>query len=365
MNGQRPRTKSAIIGFGRLAQIYYTAALRNLKIADVVAVADSLPASRAAAAASFPQAHIYADYHDLFERESIDAILVASPPSTHLDVWNEAARRRVPAFIEKPFVLVGELEQVESSPESLPEVRRLLMPNFNRRFWPAYHELRDLCQSPRIGKVERADFSLLVNLRPWNSITQHRLSPGEGGALYDLASSELDLIEYVFGEKIVALRAQTETIVWPDDHVRLRIQLEHGVSVSCEVGYATRNCERVAIYGTKASARIENPNAIVHVEPRGQRKQKFPLADWIGDTLACGLRAIRPERTMLRYTIAASLAEFFEALSMPRPFSPNFDDAVWNATCLEAAVRSIRENKFIEVSARASARNVNARHQQA
>src|SRR6266403_1110596 len=126
MTDHRTRTKTAIIGFGRLAQIYYTAALRGLPTTEVVAVADPLAVSRAAAATSFPHANIYADYHDLFEREPVDAILVASPPSTHLDIWNEAARRRVAAFIEKPFVLFGELEQVESS----PEVRRLLMPNF-------------------------------------------------------------------------------------------------------------------------------------------------------------------------------------------------------------------------------------------
>jgi len=361
MNGRPTRTKTAIIGFGRLAQIYYAAALRRLPNVEIVAVADLLAASRTAAAAKFPNAHIYADYHDLFEREHLDAVLVASPPSTHLQIWNEAARRRVPAFVEKPFVLPGELEHVESSPES----PQLLMPNYNRRFWPAYRELRDLCQSSRLGIVERADFSLIANIRPWNTVTQHRLAPGEGGALYDLASSELDLIEYVFGAKILALRAQTETIVWSDDHVRLNVKLTSGLSVSCEIGYAGSNREKIAITGTKASARIENPNALVHVEPREQLKRKVPLADWMADTLAFGLKALRPERTMLRYTIAASLAAFFEALSMRRPFSPSFDDAVWNATCLEAAIRSIRENRFIEVSAPASARNVNVRNQQA
>jgi len=361
MTDRLPRTKTAIVGFGRLAQVYYAAALRRLPYVEIAAVADPLEASRAAAAAGFPHAHIYADYHDLFEREHIDAVLVASPPSTHLDVWNEAARRRVPAFVEKPFVLVGELKHVESSPEA----RRLLMPNFNRRFWPAYRSLRDICQSSRLGIVEDAHFSLVANIRPWNSVTQHRLSPGEGGALYDLASSELDLIEYVFGERIIGLRAESETIAWPDDHVRLSVKLERGLSVSCEVGYANSNCEKIAITGTKAGARIENPNAIVHVEPREQRKPKILLTDWIADTLAFGLKALRPERTMLRYTIAASLAAFFEALSTRQPLSPNFDDAVWNANCLEAAVRSIHENKFIEVSALASARNVNVRHQQA
>src|ERR1700730_8387267 len=43
-NERPPRIKSAIIGFGRLAQIYYTPALHRLAIAEVVAVADPLAA---------------------------------------------------------------------------------------------------------------------------------------------------------------------------------------------------------------------------------------------------------------------------------------------------------------------------------
>jgi hypothetical protein len=54
---------------------------------------------------------------------------------------------------------------------------------------------------------------------------------------------------------------------------------------------------------------------------------------------------------MLRYTIRASLAEFLDGLSRGRKFSPNFDHAIENALCLEAATRSIAEGKFIEVAA--------------
>jgi myo-inositol 2-dehydrogenase/D-chiro-inositol 1-dehydrogenase len=350
------RAKSAIIGFGRLAQAYYVPALRKLSMVDIVAIADPLPASRAAAASAFPRARIYDDYRDLFAREHVDAILVASPPSTHLAIWNEAARRRIPAFVEKPFVIAGELERVEGPSDA----SHLLMLNFNRRFWPAYRKLRELCASARIGDVERADFTLRTNIRPWNSVTTHRLAPGEGGALYDLAGSELDLIEFVFQEKIASIRAQSETIVWPGDQVRLNVQLERGLRVSCDIGYDQRNCEKVVIVGSKAIVRIENPNARVHVESAGS--QKTPVADWLGDTFAFGLKALRRERSMLRYTITASLAAFFEALLSGQPFSPGFDDAIWNASCLEAAVRSIREKKFIEVSGPQTAAHFRKQH---
>lgn len=342
--------KIGIIGFGRLAQSYYVPALRSLALAEVVAIADPLPASRAAATAEFPRSRTYHDYHDLFEQERdlLDAIIIASPPSTHLAAWNETARRRLPAFMEKPFVLPGELRSVENSPEA----RRLLMPNFNRRFWPAYRNLRELCAGGRIGIVDHADFTLQIKLQPWLSVTGHRLSPCEGGALYDLASSQLDLIEYIFEEKIAALSAQSKTVEWPDDRVRLRMQLERGLRVSSEVGYARSNCERITIGGSGARIRIENPNTRVHVEPHGSWKN--PMAGWLGDTIAFGLKALRPERSMLRYTIRSSLAAFFDALSRGQPFAPGFADAIENANCLEAATRSIREDKFIAVNAAGS-----------
>jgi hypothetical protein len=148
--------------------------------------------------------------------------------------------------------------------------------------------------------------------------------------------------------------------VWPGDQVRLNVQLERGLRVSCDIGYDQSNCEKVVIVGSKAIVRIENPNARVHVESAGS--QKTPVADWLGDTFAFGMKALRRERSMLRYTIAASLAEFFEALLSGQPFSPNFDDAIWNASCLEAAVRSIRQKKFIEVSAPLTAAHFRKQH---
>ena len=58
---------------------------------------------------------------------------------------------------------------------------------------------------------------------------------------------------------------------------------------------------------------------------------------------------LRRERSMLRYTVRASLAEFLRALSLGQPFSPNFDDAIENAICLEAAMGSAREVNVSEV----------------
>ena len=84
-----------IVGFGRLAQAYYTPALRTLRSVRVVAVADPLPASRTTASKAFPDATTYCDYQDLLSLP-LDALLVATPPSTHLAILNAALRCPIP-----------------------------------------------------------------------------------------------------------------------------------------------------------------------------------------------------------------------------------------------------------------------------
>ncbi len=333
----------AIVGFGQLARRYYVPALRTLDAVEIVAVADPLATSLAAATAAFPRAKCYSDHRALFDREQIDAVVVASPPSSHLGVWIAAALRGLPSFIEKPFVLQGQLGQVEGSPAA----RRLLMPNFNRRFWPTYRTLRELFLSGSIGTLERADLCLQVNPLRWSSVTKHRLSSDEGGALYDLGSSQLDLIEYVFKNRIASLSAHMRALRWPGDHVRLDLQLESGLQVTCELAYASPTREKIAIVGTTGVIKIRNANGRILVENSGSGWKL--LAHYWRDALALYYRAVRRDQSMLRYTIRAALAEFVNALCCRSPFSPNFEDAVENALCLEAAVRSVERGTLVEV----------------
>lgn len=335
-----------IAGFGRLVRDYYLPAISTLPGVEVAAIADPLADSRAAAALRFPGARIHSDAQALFEQKlenvRVDALLIAAPPSTHLALWNEAARRRIPVMIEKPFVLRGEIARAEDSSEA----RRLLMPNFNRRWWPAYRAMRKLCANGRIGEIVSARFTLRVDIAPWCSVTRHRLDTAEGGPLYDLGSSQLDLIEYVLGATIESVSARIEES--GERQVFLEIMLSSGVRVECELAYAPRNRESIWIVGSKAGLRLDNPNFALHIEGRGKRA--FAPLRWLHDVSAFGVRAALRSRSMLRYTIRASLAEFIDALTTGRPFAPGFDDAAHNSVCLEAAVRSAAQRNPVSLS---------------
>lgn len=337
----------AIVGFGKLAQKYYVPPLRSLDRIHLVAVADPLPACQSAAKDRIPNVTTYSAHQDLLEHEALDAILVASPPSTHLQIWNDACKSEVAVFMEKPFVLKNELARVESSPQA----RRLLMVNFNRRFWPTYRRLGELSRSGQIGNLEHAEFVLHVNVLEWCSVTAHRLSPGEGGVLYDLGSQMLDLVWSIFSEEPVSILAEIRSKRWVSDHVALGLDFSSGLHVRCELAYGERTRESVVIQGSRGRLRLDNPNMTIHLELKDSPPHQ--LADRCRDAFIFGYRAVRRDRSMLRYTIRASIETFLRSLRVNERFSPGFEDAAKNTMWLEAALRSAAEERPVVMNSTA------------
>ena len=132
----REPLRIGVAGFGRLVRDIYLPAFRRLPGARLVAVADPLAESRSAAAHRLPGAAVYPDHRALLASTNLDGLLVASPPSSHLEIWDGASDRGIPVFMEKPFVLSHQLARIERRP---PGAR--LMLDLNRRFWPPYRRI--------------------------------------------------------------------------------------------------------------------------------------------------------------------------------------------------------------------------------
>jgi len=336
-------TRVGIAGFGRLARRYYLPAFRGLAGIHVVAVADPLHASQAAAKAKIPRATIYSDHRTLLAHEPLDALLVASPPSTHLRIWNDASQLGLPVFMEKPLALHEELVRLEGSAQA----RSLLMVDFNRRFWPTYQRLGAFSRGGVIGRVDDIQFLLHVNVLSWCSVTRHRLSPSEGGVLYDLGSQALDLISSIVPEEPVRISAEAWSERWASDHLRLFLHFTSGLTAQCDLAYTRRNRERVVIHGSAGRLRLDDPNMTIRWEPRGSRNAR--LRGWCRDGMAFGYRALWRDRSMMRYSIRAAIGAFLRSVRGGEPFSPSFEDAVRVARWLEAAWRSGVEGRPVSL----------------
>jgi predicted dehydrogenase len=331
-----PTLQLGLVGFGRLARKYYVPALRALDGVSLAVVVDPLNASREAARAAFPGVATLPDPEALL-RWRLDGLIVASPPSTHLAMWNMAAHAGLPVLLEKPFALRGELAQAASGNRE----RRLLMLDLNRRFWPPYRRIRESAGGGLLGELDSVDIRLHVDVRPWCLVTSHRLQTGEGGVLYDLGSQAIDLVRWLTGMEPQNVSASSESRQWENDHVLVELGFEGGLRARCDLAYSERAFERVTVEGRRGSMRLLDPNMAIHWGGRGEgNKRRSPLG-CARDLATLCYRGLRRSRSMVRYTVAAALVAFTDSIRRGVPFSPGFEDAAANATWLDAAALAL------------------------
>lgn len=333
---QRPQSPAigqtlsfGIIGYGRLAREYYAPALACMKEVNVAAVADPLEQSRLAAARWKPLAHVYDNHLQMLQQEKLDAVLIASPPSSHLSAWLEARKNGLPAFVEKPFALTSQMEELPH----LSDAEAALMVNFNRRFWLPYQQVIEAVRNGTIGNLRDIQFTFQTDVRRWSTVTNHRLSQAEGGVLHDLGSQAVDLVCQIANCDPQRISASFASRRWEADCVQLEMEFPGGLSARCDLAYGAPNRESLIVNGSTSSIVLHEPNMTPHITKRN----RLSLAARIEDYAWLGYRALFPSRRMLRSTIAQALCAFVETIRTSRQFHPGYSDARTNIRLLALA----------------------------
>ena len=78
-----PPLRIGVIGCGQIARAIHLPVLARIRDARVVALAEPVEASRAAAAALAPEAAAFADYRELLQTRGLDAAVICVPPHLH------------------------------------------------------------------------------------------------------------------------------------------------------------------------------------------------------------------------------------------------------------------------------------------
>ncbi|HEX6116625.1 MAG TPA: Gfo/Idh/MocA family oxidoreductase [Solirubrobacterales bacterium] len=196
--------KLAIAGCGRISQVGYAPALRQVAGAELCAVADPDPGRRDRLAASAPgEARAYESVAAMLDGSSPDAIVIASPPARHAEQAELASAAGIPALVEKPPGRdAGEAER-------LAELDPPVWVGFNRRF---SHLTAVAPRVPASGELELS-LRLCYRRGSWRA---HEVSED---ALGDLGPHLADLAACLLGGELRSARARS---IEPD---RARIEL--------------------------------------------------------------------------------------------------------------------------------------------
>jgi predicted dehydrogenase len=194
-----------IIGCGSVTELKSGPAFNKVAGSRLVAVMrrDGAKAQDYASRHGVPK--WYNDATALIQDSEVNAVYVATPPDTHAMYAIQAMKAGKPVYVEKP--MAATLQDCERMLEVSQETGVPLFVAYYRRTLPGFQKVKELVTNGTIGKP------LLVNvklMRPANEDEKEnkawRVQPQKagGGIFYDLASHQLDFLDYLFGPIVEA-----------------------------------------------------------------------------------------------------------------------------------------------------------------
>jgi 1,5-anhydro-D-fructose reductase (1,5-anhydro-D-mannitol-forming) len=144
-----------------------------------------------------PRVHERAD--DLIDDPEVDAVYVATPPSSHCDLSLRVAQAGKPCLVEKPMAL-NHAECLRMV-EAFRRAGQPLWVAYYRRTLPRFRLVRDLLANGAIGTVTSVHVQVSAPLGEGAGATRWRLDPAIAGAglFFDLASHCVDLLDFLLG----------------------------------------------------------------------------------------------------------------------------------------------------------------------
>jgi predicted dehydrogenase len=249
-----------IVGCGNVTEVKSGPALQEAAGSELVAVMRR----QGDLARDYAQRHgvprWYDDARALVDDPEVNAVYVATPPSTHKTYALMAAAAGKPVYVEKPMART--YRECEEMIDACQEAGVPLYVAYYRRMLPRFRQVREWVTSGAIGQVRTVTVELYrrppadgYGELPW------RLVPAiaGGGLFLDLASHTLDYLDYVLGpvEAVGGFADNQAGMYEPEDIVSGAFRFAsgaQGVGTWCFAAYENRDA--VEIVGSAGIVRL-------------------------------------------------------------------------------------------------------------
>ena len=204
----------------------------------------------------------YTDASELIEDTDVNAVYIATPPSSHATFAIMAMRAGKPCYIEKPLaasyndcIRINRISEQTGVPCFVA---------YYRRYLPYFQKVKEIIESGTIGNVVNVQVRFSVPPRdldfqsgkemPW------RLQPdiAGGGYFYDLAPHQIDLLQNLFGviTRAHGYPANRAHLYQAEDTLSACFFFESGIPGSgswCFVGHESAKEDCIEVIGEKGS----------------------------------------------------------------------------------------------------------------
>ncbi len=270
-----------------------------------------------------------ADFETILRDPEIDAVVLATPHSLHVEQITRAAAAGKHVFVEKPFAL--SVADATAALDAAAKAGIVLGVGFNRRFHPSMGLLRGAVREKRLGTIVTisAEQTALHGLALTEDAWRAQPDESPGGAMTAIGVHLVDgMIDLLGPVRDVFCRVGRRAATYADDTTDILLGFENGASghIFCSVA-ATPNY-RMAVYGTGGFAEIlGHPMAIFRLIPAIAGEHRTTAPPEVTET---------PGFNML----TAELEAFAASVAVGTPFPTPLSEILHGVEVFEAILRS-------------------------
>ncbi len=197
----------------------------------------------------------FKSYEELIDNRQIDAVLVCTPPDLHYPIIQKASQKNIHVFVEKPFTTkvweASDLTHLYKSRNLINQV------GYVNRFNDIFIRVQELLKNRVIGDIKRFKSEMFSC-----TITQSNDDPGwrgsrksGGGAVYEMASHAIDLVNYLIGipDKIMGSSLNYIYSKNVEDAVFSTFLYKNGISGTLNVNWSDKSyrkpTNKIEIFG--------------------------------------------------------------------------------------------------------------------
>lgn len=324
-----------LIGSGRIGRVH-AMSISALHSTSLQWVADPFVAGAESLAAEFG-GKATSDPRDIFAADDVDAVIIASPTATHVELINAAIDAGIPVLCEKPIDL--DISRVDSLRSRVAAATVPIVLGFNRRFDPHFAELKRRVVAGEIGSIEQITITSRDPSEPPAAYVEV-----SGGIFRDMTAHDFDTARFFIPEitEVMALGANTfsSEIRAAKDYDGAAVVMRGAQGEIITILNSRRAAfgydQRLEVFGSKGMLQAGN------IAPTSVRS-------FTGE----GVEVLAPYHKFFleRYADAyrLELADFVEAIAGRPSRGPGFEDGRAALILANAATKSARTGKSVTV----------------
>jgi predicted dehydrogenase len=264
----------------------------------------------------------------------IEAIFLATPPSTHHALASRALQAGKHVLVEKPLAMsVSEAEDLIDQAEAAD---RVLMPGHTFLYSPPVNKVRELIQNGELGETY--------------FITSTRMNLGlyqDGGVILDLAPHDLSILLYWLDSPVVSVATAAQSVFHSGIHETafLTITFANKTTANVQISWlAPRKVRQMVVVGSRRMVHYDDAatDDIVRIYDRGMEFGspnsfgEYKLTYRAGDMVAPRIAAAEP--------LALEIADFANAINTGARPRSDLKLGLEVVRALEAAQLSLERN---------------------